>query len=218
MATGGAHKASKDEIKFELVNYKPSKEEELVIRSAVFNFITLGMLLCGLHSVSYVVTNTHHTATIGAASLGMSARLWDQGQLHSGQQLLYQQSVRKQPTRHNQTTHSSLIHSLVGTFAGLTCGGVLGMDKGMHKLRESLPRDSHLLKIIHENDQLKQQAQETLFGGPIRSSTEDQQDTSLFNDDAVQQLQDDTTTSTQLEMIEDQLAMDDASPSTKQLE
>lgn len=37
--------SSKDDIKFELVNYKPSKEEELVIRSAVFNFITLGTLL-----------------------------------------------------------------------------------------------------------------------------------------------------------------------------
>ena len=95
------------------------------------------------------------------------------------------------------------------------------MDKGMHKLRESLPKDSHLLKIIHENDQLKQQAQETLFSGPItEQQQQQQQDTSLFNDDDMQQLQDDATTSTQLEMIEDQLALEDqaSAASTKQLE
>lgn len=104
----------------------------------------------------------------------------------------------------------------MGTFAGLTCGGVLGMDKGMHKLRESLPKDSHLLKIIHENDQLKQQAQERLFSGPITHDTATEQDTSLFNDEAIHQLQDDTTTSSaQLELIEDQLALDDGSASTK---
>lgn len=34
--------SNKDEIKFELVNYKPSEDEKLVIKSAVFNFITLG--------------------------------------------------------------------------------------------------------------------------------------------------------------------------------
>lgn len=95
------------------------------------------------------------------------------------------------------------------------------MDKGMHKLRESLPTDSHLLKIIHENDQLKQQAQETLFSGPITPPPSTTEDTSLFDDDAVQQLQDDTTALTQLETTttEDQLlALDDASASTKQLE
>ncbi|KAF1804774.1 hypothetical protein V8B55DRAFT_1497286 [Mucor lusitanicus] len=174
--------SSKDEIKFELVNYKPSKEEELVIRSAVFNFITL--------------------ATIGAASLGMSARLW----------------ARSRATAQRPAT---AIPTILGTFAGLTCGGVLGMDKGMHKLRESLPTDSHLLKIIHENDQLKQQAQETLFSGPITPPPSTTEDTSLFDDDAVQQLQDDTTALTQLETTttEDQLlALDDASASTKQLE
>lgn len=75
----------------------------------------------------------------------------------------------------------------MGTFAGLTCGGVLGMDKGMHKLRESLPKDSRLLQIIHENDQLKQQqTQETLFSGPIISSEEES--SSLFNDDSINQL------------------------------
>lgn len=93
---------------------------------------------------------------------------------------------------------------LVGTFAGLTCGGVLGMDKGMHRLRESLPKDSHLLKIIHENDQLKQHAQETLFSGPsAEQQQQQQQDALLFSDDDVQ-----------LEMVQDQLA----SASTKQLE
>ncbi|EPB91564.1 hypothetical protein HMPREF1544_01486 [Mucor circinelloides 1006PhL] len=169
--------SSKDEIKFELINYKPSKEEELVIRSAVFNFITL--------------------ATIGAASLGMSARLW----------------ARSRATAQKPAT---AIPTILGTFAGLTCGGVLGMDKGMHKLRESLPKDSHLLKIIHENDQLKQQAQERLFSGPITHDTATEQDTSLFNDEAIHQLQDDTTTSSaQLELIEDQLALDDGSASTK---
>lgn len=34
--------SNKEEIKFELVNYKPSEDEKLVIKSAVFNFITLG--------------------------------------------------------------------------------------------------------------------------------------------------------------------------------
>lgn len=99
----------------------------------------------------------------------------------------------------------------MGTFAGLTCGGVLGMDKGMHKLRESLPKDSRLLQIIHENDQLKQQqTQETLFSGPIISNEEE--GSSLFNDDSINQLQNDiTTTDTQLELIEDQLALDDGS-------
>ena len=99
----------------------------------------------------------------------------------------------------------------MGTFAGLTCGGVLGMDKGMHKLRESLPKDSRLLQIIHENDQLKQQqTQETLFSGPIISNEEES--SSLFNDDSINQLQNDiTATDTQLELIEDQLALDDGS-------
>lgn len=56
----------------------------------------------------------------------------------------------------------------MGTFAGLAFGGALGMDRGMHRLRESLPRDSHLLSLIHENDKLKQQQQqETLFSGPV---------------------------------------------------
>jgi hypothetical protein len=104
----------------------------------------------------------------------------------------------------------------VGTFAGLTCGGVLGMDKGMHKLRESLPKDSRLLQIIHENDQLKQQqTQETLFSGPIISD-EDKENSSLFNDDSINELQNDITkTDTQLEPIENQLALDDG-PTTQQ--
>jgi len=66
--------SSKDEIKFELINYKPSKEEELVIRSAVFNFITLGISMCCM--ISGLSVLKHSIATIGAASLGMSARLW----------------------------------------------------------------------------------------------------------------------------------------------
>jgi hypothetical protein len=69
----------------------------------------------------------------------------------------------------------------VGTFTGLACGGALGMDKGMHKLRESLPKDSQLLSIIHENDLLKkqQQQQETLFSGPITEDIEDLIETQL---------------------------------------
>ena len=104
----------------------------------------------------------------------------------------------------------------MGTFAGLTCGGVLGMDKGMHKLRESLPKDSRLLQIIHENDQLKQQqTQETLFSGPIISN-EDKENSSLFNDDSINELQNDITrTDTHLEPIENQLALDDG-PTTQQ--
>ncbi|KAL9560053.1 hypothetical protein MBANPS3_000118 [Mucor bainieri] len=171
--------SSKDEIKFELVNYKPSEEENLVIRSAVFNFITL--------------------ATIGAASLGMSARLW----------------ARSRATAQRPAT---AIPTILGTFAGLTCGGALGMEKGMQKLRESLPKDSHLLKIIHENDQLKQETHDRLFGGPSTTTTTSsaaatEEDTSLFNDDAMQQLQDDT----QLESLNDTLALDDGTL-VKQLE
>lgn len=33
---------SKENIKIELVNYKPNDEEKLIIRSAVFNFVTTG--------------------------------------------------------------------------------------------------------------------------------------------------------------------------------
>jgi hypothetical protein len=57
----------------------------------------------------------------------------------------------------------------VGIFSGLVFGGALGMDRGMRTLRESLPKDSQLLRIIHENDDLKKQ-QETLFSGPIDSA------------------------------------------------
>jgi hypothetical protein len=37
--------SSKEDIKSQLINYKPSAEENLVIRSAMFNFITLGTLI-----------------------------------------------------------------------------------------------------------------------------------------------------------------------------
>lgn len=53
---------------------------------------------------------------------------------------------------------------IVGTFTGLIFGGALGMDRGMHKLRETLPKESHLLQIIHENDNVrKRKLEETLF-------------------------------------------------------
>ncbi|CEP19388.1 hypothetical protein [Parasitella parasitica] len=142
---------SKDDIKLELINYQPSQEEMLVVRLAVFNFITL--------------------ATIGAASLGMSARLW----------------ARSRATAQKPAT---AIPTILGTFAGLTCGGVLGMDKGMHKLRESLPKESRLLEIIHENDQLRQQQQqETLFSKPTSSSEQDNEPSLSFDQQQQQQQQ-----------------------------
>jgi hypothetical protein len=90
----------------------------------------------------------------------------------------------------------------VGTFTGLAFGGALGMDRGMHKLRESLPKDSQLLAIIHENDELKQrQLQETLFSGPITegdsSSPED-----LFESSSEEPQE-------KLDIIETQLLLDD---------
>lgn len=37
--------SSQEDIKLELINYKPTDEEKLVIRSAMFNFITLGNVM-----------------------------------------------------------------------------------------------------------------------------------------------------------------------------
>lgn len=77
-----------------------------------------------------------------------------------------------------------LIHIYkVATFTGLTLGGALGMDRGMHKLRESLPPNSTLLQVIRENDELKK---ETLLSGPIK--------------------QQESTADLQMELIEDQLS------------
>ncbi|KAI8879300.1 hypothetical protein K501DRAFT_226936 [Backusella circina FSU 941] len=101
-------------IKGELANYKPTEDEKLVIKSALFNLISL--------------------STIGAASLGVSANLFAKS--------------RGKGTR-------TAIPTILGTFTGLAFGGIMGMDKGMHKLRESLPTDSRLLAIIRENDKLK---------------------------------------------------------------
>ncbi|KAI8096138.1 hypothetical protein BDF21DRAFT_328616 [Thamnidium elegans] len=119
--------SSQEDIKLELINYKPTDEEKLVIRSAMFNFITL--------------------ATLGAASLGMSARLWGKA---------------------TPLKPRTAIPTILGTFTGLAFGGALGMDRGMHKLRESLPNDSRLLAIIRQNDDLRQkELQETLFSGRL---------------------------------------------------
>ncbi|KAI7903013.1 uncharacterized protein BX663DRAFT_509230 [Cokeromyces recurvatus] len=109
--------SSKEDIKIKLINHVPTAEEKLVIRSVMFNFITF--------------------STVGAASLGMSARLWANSRT----------TIHKQPR--------SAIPTILGTFIGLVLGGILGMDRGMHKLRKSLPENSELLAIIHENDQLK---------------------------------------------------------------
>jgi hypothetical protein len=74
------------------------------------------------------------------------------------------------------------------------------MDKGMHKLRESLPRDSRLLAIIHENDQLKRQTEETLFSGPITTNNTGTSGSLL--DDA-------SAEDPQLELIQSHLNLDD---------
>ncbi|KAI9478510.1 MAG: hypothetical protein EXX96DRAFT_571184 [Benjaminiella poitrasii] len=110
--------SSKEDIKSKLINFKPTPDEKLVIQSVMFNFITF--------------------TTIGAASLGMSARLWANSRA----------AIHKQSPR-------TAIPTILGTFAGVVLGGILGMDKGMHKLRTSLPDNSGLLAIIHENDQVK---------------------------------------------------------------
>lgn len=98
----------------------------------------------------------------------------------------------------------------MGTFAGLTFGGALGMDRGMHRLRESLPKESQLLSIIRENDELKEKLQqETLFGGgnsnTLIDSDEGAED--LF---AVDSSKEDDVSS-QLDVIETQLLLDDGS-------
>ncbi|KAI8997066.1 hypothetical protein BDB01DRAFT_769698 [Pilobolus umbonatus] len=104
-----------DIIKRELINYQPTPEDRLVIKAAMFNFITL--------------------STLGAASLGMAARYY----------------AKSRPVANPRT----FIPTLLGIFGGLVCGGALGMDKGMHKLRDTLPADSQLLSIIRSNDELK---------------------------------------------------------------
>lgn len=75
----------------------------------------------------------------------------------------------------------------------------------MHKLRESLPRDSRLLAIIQENDQLKRRTEETLFSGPITTTDDNTGAQDLLVDDASVQ-------DTQIELIESQLLLDDGKP------
>ncbi|KAL0095731.1 hypothetical protein J3Q64DRAFT_1711198 [Phycomyces blakesleeanus] len=108
---------SKTEIKQQLATYVPNEKERLVIRSAMFSLITF--------------------ATVGAASLGMSARMWSKSRTPVGKR--------------------SGIPTILGFFTGLTLGGALGMNKGMQTLRASLPSDSGLLTLIHEHDEIKQQ-------------------------------------------------------------
>lgn len=113
-----------------------------------------------------------------------------------------------------------LTYSLVvGTFAGLTFGGALGMDRGMHRLRESLPKDSQLLAIIHENDALKEKIQqETLFGGGNSSTTATIDSSSNSDEGAVDLFSEDPSKendslNSQLDVIETQLLLDDGSSS-----
>ncbi|ORZ24530.1 hypothetical protein BCR42DRAFT_403131 [Absidia repens] len=106
-----------DIIKQRLIQYKPNEEERTVIRSALFNLITY--------------------ASVGAAALGVSGRMWSKSR----------QAVGKKRTA---------IPAILGTFTGLAFGGLLGMSQGMQKVRQGLPRESPLLAIIMENEQLKQ--------------------------------------------------------------
>lgn len=46
----------------------------------------------------------------------------------------------------------------VGFFTGLALGTAMGMNKGMRTLRNSLPQDSELRRLIHANDQLRKEA------------------------------------------------------------
>ncbi|SAM08812.1 hypothetical protein [Absidia glauca] len=107
-----------DIIKQRLLHYKPNDEERTVIRSAVFNLITF--------------------ASVGAAALGVSGRMWSKSR----------QAMGKKRTA---------IPAIIGTFTGLAFGGLVGMSQGMQKVRQGLPRDSPLLAIIMENEQMKQE-------------------------------------------------------------
>ncbi|KAL1935472.1 hypothetical protein VTP01DRAFT_4612 [Rhizomucor pusillus] len=94
--------SSKEEIKQELSKYQPTPAEQTIIRTALFDVVTL--------------------ASVGAASLGLSGHLW------------------------------------MGFFTGLALGTAMGMNKGMRTLRNSLPQDSELRRLIHANDQLRKEA------------------------------------------------------------
>ncbi|CAO3613380.1 unnamed protein product [Cunninghamella echinulata] len=107
-----------DIIKDKLINYKPNEEERKVIQSALFNLITY--------------------ASVGAAALGVSGRMWSKSRAALGKK-------------------RTAIPAILGTFTGLAFGGLLGMSQGMKKLKEGLPLESSLLAIIKENEQLKQQ-------------------------------------------------------------
>ncbi|KAI9300351.1 hypothetical protein BJ944DRAFT_291759 [Cunninghamella echinulata] len=107
-----------DIIKDKLINYKPNEEERKVIQSALFNLITY--------------------ASVGAAALGVSGRMWSKSRAALGKK-------------------RTAIPAILGTFTGLAFGGLLGMSQGMKKLKEGLPLESPLLAIIKENEQLKQQ-------------------------------------------------------------
>ncbi|CAO3599881.1 unnamed protein product [Absidia cylindrospora] len=106
-----------DIIKQRLIQYKPNDEERIVIQSALFNLITY--------------------ASVGAAALGVSGRMWSKSRQVAGKK-------------------RTAIPAILGTFTGLAFGGLLGMSQGMQKVRQGLPRDSPLLAIIMENEQLKQ--------------------------------------------------------------
>lgn len=83
------------------------------------------------------------------------------------------------------------------------------MDRGMRTLRQQLPQDSHLLQLIHANDEIKkqqQQQQETLFSGPPITVVPDEES-------SAQDLLADTTDTTtppveELDLLETQLLLD----------
>ncbi|KAI8099433.1 uncharacterized protein BX664DRAFT_321235 [Halteromyces radiatus] len=59
------------------------------------------------------------------------------------------------------------IPTILGTFTGLAFGGLLGMSQGMKKIRQELPKDSQLLSIIEENEQLKREEMNQSLGNVL---------------------------------------------------
>ncbi|KAI8069388.1 hypothetical protein BC940DRAFT_297601 [Gongronella butleri] len=105
-------------IKQKLLQHKLNDAERKVINSALFNTVTY--------------------ASVGAAALGVSGRMWARSR----------EAVGKP---------RSAIPMILGTFAGLALGGLMGMSHGMKVVRRDLPSDSPLRAIIQEHEKLKQE-------------------------------------------------------------
>ncbi|ORY96271.1 hypothetical protein BCR43DRAFT_491387 [Syncephalastrum racemosum] len=100
-------------------------------------------------------------STVGAGALGMSGHLWS----------------RSRPKRTG-------IPTILGFFAGLTLGGMMGMEKGMRTLRNHLPPNSTLLDIIHSNDRLRM---EQVFPDQPQTQPQSTQEDALLSDTQVEQ-------------------------------